>query len=88
MIDAEELGRFNPLTGHGGNGESKIYDSLYRVADGQDDRIPDAVPVFADGAPQPVDGDLTHWRVRTRAGITFSDGTTFGPEDVAAPTTP
>lgn len=84
VIDAEELGRFNPLTGHGSNGESKIYESLYRVADGQDDRIPDAVPVLATAAPEPVDGDLTHWRVRTRPGITFSDGTTFGPEDVAA----
>lgn len=67
MIDAEELGRFNPLTGHGGNGESKIYESLY------------AVPVLAEGAPEPVDGDLGHWRVRTP-----KDGTPFGSEDVAA----
>ena len=66
MIDAEELGRFNPLTGHGGNGESKIYESLYRVAEGQDDRIPDAVPVLAEGAPEPVDGALTHWRNYSR----------------------
>ena len=84
MIDAEELGHFNPLTGHGGNGESKIYESLYRVAEGQDDRIPDAVPVLATGVPEPVGGDLTHWRVRTRHGVTFSDGSIFGPEDVAA----
>ncbi|TDD62721.1 ABC transporter substrate-binding protein [Kribbella antibiotica] len=84
VIDGEELGNFNPLTGHGSNGESKIYESLYRVAEGQDDRIPDAVPVLADGAPTPVGGDLTHWRVQTRAGITFSDGSTFGPEDVVA----
>lgn len=84
VIDAEELGNFNPLTGHGGNGESKIYESLYRVAEGQDDRVPDAVPVLAAGAPEPVGGDLTHWRVRTRQGVTFSDGSAFGPEDVAA----
>ncbi|WP_410664148.1 ABC transporter substrate-binding protein [Amycolatopsis sp. lyj-84] len=84
VIDAEELGRFNPLTGHGGNGESKIYESLYRVAEGQDDRIPDAVPVLAEAAPEPVDGDLGHWRVKTRKGVTFSDGTPFGPEDVVA----
>ncbi|MFD2468885.1 ABC transporter substrate-binding protein [Amycolatopsis silviterrae] len=84
MIDAEELGRLNPLTGHGANGESKIYESLYRVAEGQDDRIPDAVPVLAEGPPVPVDGDLAHWRVRTRHGVAFSDGSPFGPEDVAA----
>lgn len=84
VIDAEELGGFNPLTGHGSNGESKIYESLYRVAEGQVDRIPDAVPLLAAGPPEPVNGDLTRWRVRTRHGVTFSDGTTFGPEDVAA----
>src|SRR5689334_7472896 len=84
VIDAEELGRFNPLTGHGSNGESKIYESLYRVAEGQDNRIPDAVPVLAEGAPAPVGGDLKHWRVQTRTGVTFSDGSTFGPEDVVA----
>ncbi|MFD8495767.1 ABC transporter substrate-binding protein [Amycolatopsis sp. NPDC059657] len=84
VIDAEELGHFNPLTGHGGNGESKVYESLYRVAEGQDDRIPDAVPVLAEGPPEPVGGDLTQWRVRTRGGVTFSDGSAFGPEDVAA----
>jgi peptide/nickel transport system substrate-binding protein len=84
VIDTEELGRFNPLTGHGANGESKIYESLYRVAEGQDTRIPDPVPVLADGLPEPVGGDLTHWRVRTRQGVTFSDGSTYGPEDVAA----
>ncbi len=84
VIDAEELGDFNPLTGHGSNGESKLYESLYRVAEGQDDRIPDAVPVLAAGAPEPVDGDLAHWRVRIRQGVTFSDGSAFGPEDVVA----
>ncbi|MEU3627892.1 hypothetical protein BS329_20015 [Amycolatopsis coloradensis] len=58
--------------------------SWYRVAEGQDDRIPDAVPVLAEGAPEPVEGDLGHWRVRTRKGVSLSDGAPFGPEDDAA----
>lgn len=84
MIDTEELGGLSPLLGHGDNGESKIYEGLYRVQEGQDDRIPDAVPVLAVDAPEPVGGDLAHWRVHTRTGVTFSDGTPFGPADVAA----
>ncbi|WP_280267263.1 ABC transporter substrate-binding protein [Nocardia wallacei] len=84
VIDTEELGNFNPLLGHGKTGESKIYDSLYRVQEGVDDRIPEAVAVLATGAPQPVDGDYSRWVVRTRPGVHFSDGSTFGPEDVAA----
>jgi peptide/nickel transport system substrate-binding protein len=84
VIDAEELGNLSPLMAHGDSGESKIYESLYRIQEGQDDRIPDAVPVLADGPPLPVDGDLTHWRIKTRKGIRFSDGSSFGPADVAA----
>ncbi|GAB20684.1 putative ABC transporter substrate binding protein [Gordonia effusa NBRC 100432] len=84
VIDAEELGQLNPLMGHGDSGESKIYESLYRITEGQDNRIPDATPVLADGSPTPVDGDLSHWRVKTRPGIHFSDGSLFGPADVAA----
>lgn len=84
VIDTEELGNFSPLLGEGKNGESKIFDSLYRVGEGVDDRIPDAIPVLAVGAPEPVDGDLSRWRVRTRTGVTFSDGSVFGPKDVVA----
>lgn len=84
VIDTEELGEFSPLLGAGKNGESKIFESLYRIEEGVTDRIPAAVPVLAVGAPEPVDGDLSRWRVRTRTGVTFSDGTTFGPEDVVA----
>ncbi|MFQ6394056.1 ABC transporter substrate-binding protein [Nocardia sp. KC 131] len=84
VIDTEELGSFSPLLGHGKNGESKVFEGLYRVQEGVVDRIPDAIAVLAVGAPQPVDGDLSRWRVTTRAGVTFSDGSTFGPEDVVA----
>ncbi|GAA5059461.1 ABC transporter substrate-binding protein [Nocardia callitridis] len=84
VIDTEEIGDFSPLLGQGKNGESKIFESLFRVAEGVDDRVPDTVPVLAAGPPEPVHGDLSRWKVRTRQGVTFSDGTTFGPEDVVA----
>ncbi|MFC9440005.1 ABC transporter substrate-binding protein [Nocardia sp. NPDC057030] len=84
VIDTEELGDFSPLLGQGKNGESKIFESLYRIEEGVTDRIPAAVPVLAVGAPEPVNGDLSRWRVHTRTGVTFSDGSTFGPEDVVA----
>ncbi|WP_069165549.1 ABC transporter substrate-binding protein [Nocardia altamirensis] len=84
VIDTEELGDFSPLLGHGKNGESKIFESLYRVAEGVDDRIPAALPVLAAGPPEPIDGDLSRWRVTTRSGVRFSDGSPFGPEDVVA----
>ncbi|BEK98404.1 ABC transporter substrate-binding protein [Nocardia seriolae] len=84
VIDTEELGNFSPLLGEGKNGESKIFDSLYRIGEGVDDRIPDVVAVLAAAPPEPVSGDLSRWRVRTRTGITFSDGTPFGPKDVVA----
>lgn len=84
VIDNEELGDFSPLLGAGKNGESKIFESLYRVREGVTDRIPEAVPVLAAGAPEPVGGDLSRWKVTMRKGVHFSDGSTFGPEDVVA----
>ncbi|MFI9510989.1 ABC transporter substrate-binding protein [Nocardia sp. NPDC052566] len=84
VIDTEELGNFHPLLGEGKNGESKIFEGLYRVQEGVSDRIPAAVPVLAVGAPEPVGGDLSRWTVRTRTDVRFSDGSAFGPEDVVA----
>jgi len=34
IIDGDTLGRYNPILGHGRNGDSHIYQGLYRVETG------------------------------------------------------
>ncbi len=80
VLENMELGNYNPLLGHGRNGESHIYDSLYRVSPGKNSK---PKPVLADGEATSND-DLTEWTVPLKKDISFSDGSSFGPEDVVA----
>lgn len=80
LLENQELGFYNPLLGSGRNGESHVYDSLYKIGAGND---PEPVPDLAADAAVPND-DFTQWTVKLKDGISFSDGSSFGPEDVVA----
>lgn len=65
----------SPLTGAGLNMANAVFDTLFAIgADGT------AVPYLA-ASIEPVDGDLTRWRMQLRPDIVFHDGT---PLDAAA----
>ncbi len=83
ILDNKVLGRYNPINGHGQNGDSHIYQALYRIEPGVFDRQPELVPVLASGAAVASEGNRV-WTVPIRSGVSFSDGTSFGPEDVVA----
>ncbi|MCM7487432.1 ABC transporter substrate-binding protein [Enterobacter kobei] len=83
IIERFELGHYNPLLGHGRSGESLFYQGLYRIETGVFDRQPDLVPTLASG-PAVASQKNRVWTIPLRKGIKFSDGTTFGPEDVVA----
>lgn len=84
LADANELGRLNPVGGHGDSGQSQIYDGLLRLApkDGSSS-LPGLVPWLASDMPQ-SNADGTQWTVRVRDGVKFSDGTALDADDVAA----
>ena len=83
IIERFELGHYNPLLGHGRSGESLFYQGLYRIEAGIFDRQPDLIPTLASG-PAVASEKNKVWTVPLRKGIKFSDGTSFGPEDVVA----
>ncbi|WP_308258536.1 ABC transporter substrate-binding protein [Saccharothrix obliqua] len=78
IADSTEPATLNPLLGYGRDGVSKIYDGLYEHRADRSLR-----PQLAEDLPQPAADGLS-WTVRLREGVKFSDGTTFGPEDVVA----
>ncbi|MDN3483356.1 ABC transporter substrate-binding protein [Arthrobacter sp. APC 3897] len=84
LADANELGRFNPVGGHGDSGQSQIYDGLLRLAprDGSSS-LPDLIPWLATEMPR-RNTEGTEWTVRVRDGVEFTDGTVLDAEDVAA----
>ncbi|MGY1813714.1 ABC transporter substrate-binding protein [Blastococcus sp. SYSU D00820] len=81
LADAYEPELFNPVAGHGETGSSKVYDGLVRLAGGAG--IPELEPALAVQLPE-ADAQAREWTVRLREGVRFSDGTTFGAEDVVA----
>lgn len=83
IIDGDVLGRYNPIMGDGRNGDSHIYEGLYRIETGVFDRQPALLPKLAGGPAVATEGNRV-WTVPIRTGIRFSDGTSFGPEDVVA----
>ncbi|MGJ8515463.1 ABC transporter substrate-binding protein [Carnimonas bestiolae] len=83
IIDGDTLGRYNPILGHGRNGDSHIYQGLYRVETGVFTTQPKLVPVLASG-PAVASKRNTVWRVPLRSGVTFSNGASFGAADVVA----
>jgi peptide/nickel transport system substrate-binding protein len=78
LADPYEDESLHPLMGYGEGGMSKIFDGLV-THDAQ--RRPR--PALAAAVPAPsADGKV--WTVRLRGGVTFHDGSSFGPEDVVA----
>lgn len=83
VLDNNPLGTYNPVNNHGRNGESRIYQGLFRIQPGKQDTQPELKPLLADGPAVASDENRT-WTVKTRSGVTFSDGSPFTAEDVAA----
>ncbi|MCC8248441.1 ABC transporter substrate-binding protein [Saccharothrix luteola] len=78
LADPMEPTTLNPLLGYGREGVSKLYDGLVEHrADGS------VRPQLAADAPKPAADGLS-WTVTLREGVKFTDGTSFGPEDVVA----
>lgn len=83
LAGAQELGGYNPVRGYAELGVSPLYDGLMRLHSESDKQLPSLVPALAESEPRP-DPQLQTWRVKTRQGVRFHDGSTFGPEDVVA----
>lgn len=86
LLDSNETGAYNPVSGYSRSGDSPVYEGLFRLkpTTGDEASTPvDFEPVLADGPAEPSDNNQT-WTVPLKDGITFSDGSTFGPEDVVA----
>ncbi|SEG08681.1 peptide/nickel transport system substrate-binding protein [Thermomonospora echinospora] len=78
LADPYEDESLHPLMGFAEQGMSKIFDGLVTH---DADRRPR--PALAAAVPEPS-ADGKTWKVRLRTGVTFHDGSSFGPEDVVA----
>ncbi|MEV1291208.1 ABC transporter substrate-binding protein [Pseudonocardia sp. NPDC049635] len=78
LADGYEPDDLNPLLGYGAEGASKFYDGLYAR-----DAERTLQPALASGPATPS-ADQRSWTVPLRQGVTFHDGSMFGPEDVVA----
>ncbi|OLT24139.1 hypothetical protein BJF82_07355 [Kytococcus sp. CUA-901] len=83
VAGTEELGAFNPISGHGSQGATPIFEGLLRLRSEDPERLPTLEPALADGEPTASD-DLRTWRVAVREGVTFHDGSELAPQDVVA----
>lgn len=83
LADPQPLGEYNPVDGYGELGVSPLYDGLLRPQPTSDEELPELVPALA-AAPPTSNDDSTVWDVQLREGVSFSDGTPFGAEDVVA----
>ncbi|EOM74954.1 ABC transporter substrate-binding protein [Rhodococcus rhodnii] len=82
LADGYELGGYNPVAGHGEAGNSRIYDGLLRLASAGE-AMPEFEPALA-AEPPVADPSGQVWTVRLRDGVSFTDGTPFGADDVVA----
>nr|BFE29613.1 ABC transporter substrate-binding protein [Actinomadura rugatobispora] len=78
LADPYEDESLHPLMGFAEDGKGKIFDGLV-THDAR--RRPQ--PALAAAVPAPS-ADGKTWTVRLRPGVTFHDGSAFGPEDVVA----
>lgn len=78
LADRDEPATLNPLQGYGRQGATKIFDGL--VEHRQDGTLR---PQLAAAEPVPSLDGLT-WTVSLRGDVKFTDGTSFGAEDVVA----
>ncbi|MFB1295959.1 ABC transporter substrate-binding protein [Mycobacterium sp. pW049] len=82
LAEGYELGGYNPVNGYSETGVSPFYDGLYRPSAEDDAAVPALAPALADGEPRPAGPN--RWRIPLRAGVVFSDGSTFDSADVVA----
>lgn len=78
LADGYEPDDLNPLLGYGSEGASKFYDGLFSR-----DAERALQPALAADVAVPS-ADQRSWTVPLRPGVTFHDGSAFGPEDVVA----
>lgn len=84
VIGTENIGGYNPVNGYSVDGNSPFFDGLLRLqSDSGSGEMPGLAPALATSRPQ-ADEDSTTWTVKLRDGVTFSDGSAFDSEDVAA----
>lgn len=84
LLDSNETGAYNPISGYGKLGDSPVYEGLYRLkATDNKARIIDFEPVLATGPATPSDNAQT-WTVELKGSVKFSDGSAFDANDVAA----
>lgn len=89
LLDNNETGGYNPVAGYSRSGDSPVYEGLFRLkapaSAGKDASkiLVEFEPLLAAGPAVSSDGNKT-WTVEVKEDITFSDGSSFGPEDVVA----
>lgn len=89
LLDNNETGGYNPVSGYSRSGDSPVFEGLYRLkapasADKDASKSPvEFEPLLAAGPAMPSDDNKT-WTVEVKDGIVFSDGSSFGAEDVVA----
>lgn len=84
LLDNNETGAYNPISGYSRLGDSPVYEGLYRLkASSNKAQIVDFEPVLAAG-PATASKDAKTWTVELKSGVKFSDGTDFDAKDVAA----
>lgn len=88
LLDNNETGGYNPVSGYSRSGDSPVYEGLFRLkapaasADTSTSPV-EFEPLLAAGPAEPSEDNKT-WTVELKDDISFSDGSTFGPEDVVA----
>lgn len=83
LADSIEPGGYSPLAGEGQYGQSMLYDGLLAMRSTGKNSMQELIPALATGMPTSSPDGRT-WTVILRDGVTFSDGSTFGAEDVVA----
>lgn len=83
LADAQELGGYNPVAGHGELGVSPLYEGLLALHSTGDEHLPTLEPRLAASQPT-VSKDLLTWDVPLRQGVRFHDGSSLDAADVVA----
>ncbi|MFC0358489.1 MULTISPECIES: ABC transporter substrate-binding protein [Kytococcus] len=83
VAGTEELGAFNPISGHGEQGGTALYEGLLRLRSDDPEALPTMEPALAAEEPT-VSKDQRTWRVPVRQGVRFHDGSELTAEDVVA----
>lgn len=61
---------------------ANVFDNLYITSPTDGTTTPEIIPLLADGDPIAVGGDLSHWRVKLKPNLVFSNGDPITAWDV------